>query len=67
MLQGAVVERLPDTARLRHGLALVASGGKGYTWLAESADEAAAWHGELRLAIQSCRLGGVASAKLLDE
>ena len=61
---GATVERLPDTSRLRHGVALVAAGGKGYTWVAETAEEAAAWHGDLRLAIRSCRAGGTESLKV---
>lgn len=66
-LAGAVVERLPDTEKLRHGVALIVAGGKGYTWVADTAEEAAAWHNDMRLAIRSCQPGGVESAKLMED
>lgn len=36
---GARIQALPSTEATPHAFAVVAGGGKGYTWLAESADE----------------------------
>ena len=53
-LRGVIVQRLPDTARLRNGVALLAEGGKGFTWIAESGEEADQWYGDLRMAVRAC-------------
>ena len=41
---GARVESLPKTEEMPHAFAIVEKGGKGYTWLAESAEEKADWY-----------------------
>jgi hypothetical protein len=50
---GARVERLPSTDAAPHAFAVIASAGKGYTWLAESDAEADEWYQAIRAAIST--------------
>ena len=48
---GARVESLPRTEEMPHAFAIVDRGGKGYTWLCESAEEKEGWLGAVKAAI----------------
>ena len=51
-LEGAHVESLPSTEHAPHAFAIIAAGGKGYTWLAETAAEQQEWYGAIAQAIE---------------
>ena len=51
---GARIQQLPSTEATPHAFAVVAGGGKGYTWLAESAAECAEWVDAIVGTIDEC-------------
>ena len=53
-LYAARIHRLPSTEATPHAFAVVAGGGKGYTWLAETAEECKEWFDEISRAIDTC-------------
>ena len=55
---GARVVLHPSTESAPHAFAIVAKGGRGYTWLAESEAEQREWFDAIRDAIDDCRAGG---------
>jgi len=57
---GARVESLPSTEEMPHALAIVERGGKGYTWLCESAEEKESWFSAMSSAMQA----GMAQARV---
>jgi len=52
---GAKIKKMPHTEATPHAFAVVAGDGKGYTWLAESAAEAAEWVAAITAAIDHCQ------------
>ena len=64
----ARVERLPNTEDMQHAFAVIEKGGKGYTWLCESAAEMGEWYDEIEKAIRGNRKGrvSVTSVNLLQ-
>ena len=65
---GARVESLPSTEESPYALAIVAKGGKGYTWLAESAEEKSEWVTAIKGAIALGKRAsvGVSARELLE-
>lgn len=59
---GARVEQLPSTENLQHAFLLVEKGGKGYTWLADTADDGLEWFAKVDGAIRSCQQGAAEGA-----
>ena len=53
---GARIQKLPSTESAPHAFAVVARGGKGYTWLAESDAERDEWYEAIRAAITDLSL-----------
>ena len=48
----------PSTESAPHAFAIVAKGGRGYTWLADSEAQQKEWFDAIRDAIDDCRAGG---------
>jgi len=49
---GARVESLPRTEEMAHAFAIIEKGGKGYTWVCESAEEKEGWLSAMRGAMK---------------